>query len=429
MSRPLNVSTFAKSVARSTVMAQPGISIGEFKEHLRNQISTSTPQSVAQLGDSVLKDLNQLVHLILQQDFSLAVEEKLAAIFPSLYKLYAAADIPRNMRTRRFINKGGLVISPDHCVNTIKDAKRVYCFIKGVHQQISHMASDGHPVRIAYPACGPFAPFVLPLLAYYSAIPNAPSCTFTFIDIQPGAIHALKFLLTTLGMSRLVEDTVCMDALEYTPTQPFDIVVLEAMQHGFSREAHLQLAMRFARYLTPDGVLLPKKIVVGASLVNAQTEFIDQWHSETGNRFLRTQPKTAQAQRLFLGQLLTLDIEQIRRWNNAADPATDEPIPCGTVTLPTLPASPRPYTLIIHSTVSVCDGLDIAEYESGITHPLPDPQVCINYQPNSPEPGDLIVNSGDILQFYYCHVGIPGFLPVKVTVTEHEPGSENGVAS
>ena len=52
----------------------------------------------------------------------------------------------------------------------------------------------------------------------------------------------------------------------------------------------------------------------------------------------------------------------------------------------------------------------IGEYESGISHPLPDMHVCINFTPRDVKPGDLLVKTADKLKFYYRLNGLPGFL-------------------
>ena len=52
----------------------------------------------------------------------------------------------------------------------------------------------------------------------------------------------------------------------------------------------------------------------------------------------------------------------------------------------------------------------IYEYDSGITHPLPEQQVCINFTPSESRDGDLLVKSGDDIKFYYRLNGLPGFL-------------------
>ena len=85
-------------------------------------------------------------------------------------------------------------------------------------------------------------------------------------------------------------------------------------------------------------------------------------------------------------------------------------IECGKVDIPLSLNRDDEQTLLILKQIQVFADEFIGEYDSGITHPLPDQQVCINFKPRDERAGDLLLESGDAIRFYYRQNGLPGFM-------------------
>ena len=124
--------------------------------------------------------------------------------------------------------------------------------------------------------------------------------------------------------------------------------------------------------------------------------------------------------RIELGEILNLTADSLRNLQEQTIDQFTSLIECGAVTLPELPADMEHPLLMICTKIIAGEQTEefenqevIDEYDSGITHPLPDMQVCINFVPTESKPGDLLVNSGEQLKFYYRMNGLPGFLPVR----------------
>lgn len=325
--------------------------------------------------------------------------------------VYEEADIPKSLRTRQYVCGSGLIMSPDHCTTTIRDSLRVGLFLRGVDRAIKELQDKfSEPLHIVYPACGPFAPLLLPLLAYYKnrAVYAPGQLKVTFVDIQEGAVVALDALVKKLALSEYVHNIVCGDACEYKPDGDVHLVVLEAMQHGFSREGHLCLAKYYANLLHDDGIFLPKQIKVSASLNVAQREYVDQWKVDDA-----ATRETIRGERTTMGTILNVDLEFLRSMNETVVDEHTRLVECATLAIPEVKNKADEQMLLIHTQVNVFGDDWLGEYESGITHPLPDNQVCVNFTPKDVRPGDLLVNSGDSLTFYYCMNGLPGFLTTK----------------
>ncbi len=342
----------------------------------------------------------------------------LVKLFEQCRAVYELADIPKPLRSRRYICATGLVISPDHCTETIKDTARIHAFIHGIDKALRqlHDRRSGK-VHIVYPACGPFAPLLLPLLSYYkrNGVYASDDIGVSLIDIQEGATRSLQALVNALDLQDFIVDISCCNAMEYQSSLPVHMVVLEALQHGFSREGHLQLAKYFSDMLEPDGFFIPKEIVVSAALNVGQREYVDQWKKgDRDDEHKQESQIDIRRERTELGEILRVNLPMLRNMTVQIQDEHTQLLVCGAVTIPHIENNHDKQVLLICSKVRVFDEAVIDEYASGITHPLPDMQVCINFVPNDTRPDDLLVNSGDCIKFYYCMNGLPGFIPLKM---------------
>lgn len=392
---------------------------GVLRQNLRNDLLATLNQNLS-TNHQATSSAVRVVQQILNSDT--CHRDLLRADFESMHhdflNVYEQADIPRQLRRRRYICPTGLAISPDHCTDTIKDIKRVYSFIKGIdaaiHRQLSELGKS--QVHIVYPACGPFAPLLVPLLTFYrdqhSISPQ--QLNVTLIDIQQGAVMGLQALIQHLGLDAYINQVVCTNALDYVAQQPVDIVVLEALQHGFSREGHLCLAKHFADMLVADGVFLPQEIKISAALNIGQREFVEQWNPDIAEDVIRETQQAVRQERILLGEILRVNLPMLRNMKVTQQDEYTSLYECQEVNIPDLESDQEKQVLLIQTEINVFGPWGIGEYESGITHPLPDLKVCINFTPRIPEPDDLLVNSGDKLKFYYCMNGLPGFLPIRL---------------
>lgn len=403
---------------------------GSIQDQLREQIVEAAPirYNPSELRCCAASAVE--VALMNQTPDASELSQSLGKLFDLQYQVYLEANIPKNHRKRQFINAYGLIMSPDHCVTTVKDTLRLRSFFCGIDQAIKDLRQlIQEPLHIVYPACGPFAPLLLPLLSYYqeNAIYSPEDITVTFIDLQEGAVIALDTLIKAQNLDAYVNELICDDAMTYQPDKTVDIVVLEAMQHGFTREGHFALSQYFAQFLGDKGVLIPQKISVQAMLAVAQKEYVEQWQSASSlmsleafqnydaNHKLR---ESFLAERTELGEILGLDLSFLRAVKISPLNQYTSMVECNTVLIPELAENHNKHTLLIYCQVNTYGDFWLNEYESGITQPLPDLSVCINFIPKEPRSGDLLVTSGESITFYYCLNGLPGFLPIKNNITK-----------
>lgn len=323
--------------------------------------------------------------------------------FQELAGFYCSLNIPAPLRQRQFINKNGLVMSPDYAIRTVLDSVRVGSFWQALSNILPQYAE--RECHLVYPACGPFAPLLLPVLYFLREQQRLPQkLEVTLIDIHPAAAQSLQALVEATQLDSVVQ-VLCQDACDYR-TEPgsVDILLVEAMQHGLSREGHLNICQHFAPLLAEDALLLPEKVSVRAVLTQAEDEFPAEPRAE-GEKNTR---------RIDIGPVLELSRDTLRQLDMLRLDDGSELIRCLQVQVPEDLDTSAEHILLLTTEIQVYQNLSLAEYASGITHPLPDLSVCIGFEPRNPQPGDLLIKPGDSILFYYRKQGLPGFLPVYV---------------
>lgn len=383
---------------------------------IRQQLS---PQTKTQLHTED-KALRSLAELCLQAAELMLAEAEvpranykavLLELKASMISLYDALPIELRLRKRQMIGPSGLIMSPEQCIHTVQDDLRVRAFWRAIDKALAAKIQQ-KSIYLLYPACGPFAPLLLPLLSYYrtQGLYSPAQLRIILLDAQQGAVESVAALVHQLQLSEFVEAIVCGDACQYVPSQPIDLLVLEAMQHGFSREGHLAIAKHLVNFLSPDGDMLPQQVRVQAVISQGQQEFIEQWCGKEELSAVNMESDLLQL-RLVLGDVMTVNKESLKRMKELHLDQFTSLIEGNTLAIPELPIQMKHPLLLLTTELQLYQDEVLLEYDSGITHPLPDLCVCINFEPSESRSGDLLVKSGDRLKFYYRLNGLPGFMP------------------
>lgn len=378
------------------------------REQLNDLLSGVTNEEV---GNSLNQKVSSVVKQMLEEDLSHeqwveAFSEMNAALLTS----YKKAPLTEEDKTTSFINQTGQVMAVKDCINTINDIYRVKAFIRGIDQAVSAVPED-KILHIVYPACGPFAPLLLPLLSHYkNKAGMLKRLKVSLIDIQPGAIKVLDQAIADLELTDCQITTHCMDIMAYEPEEGIDLVVMEAMQHGFTREGHLAFLLHLLPFMNEDCRLLPEKISIQACLSNTEQEYNEQWKEQDRAHSDLINP-AIQQQRIPLGEILEVSKPSLDKMKVLSLGNSIQMVECNQIMLPKDVPDISEKTLLISTVVTVFGEERINEYDSGISLPVPEMSVCIDFKPQAPEPDDLLVKSGDKLKFYYKMGSTPGLLP------------------
>lgn len=424
-----------KAITQDDTFSKPQVleplSVGALNDLLRQQLDATPPVGLDQTLQLNKKETLQTIPQAIPQTIHSAVynvvdeilnsaslnrdslQGKLNTLFDYQKVIFEQADIPSALRTRQYITSCGLVMSPADCITTQKDVLRVNAYIRAIDQAIKdvRVKFDGK-LHIVYPASGPFAPLLLPLIAYYQqqGLYSESELGVSLIDMQQGAIISLESLIQELDIAKYINGVYCQDATEFTSELPIHMVILEAMQHGFSREGHFSIARYFANTMEEDGVLIPEEVSIQAVLAIGQEEFNEQW--KVSGKILEEQHMLQEYidNRIELGDILRLNLTSLRSLTEMKLDADTALIECNTLNIPQIEKNEDQQILLICTRINTYGEEYIGEYDSGITHPLPDMHVCVNFVPHDAKPGDLLVKSGDKLKFFYRLNGLPGFL-------------------
>ena len=374
---------------------------------LQNQLSTAERQR--QLKESFAA----AVELILKET---KVEHRtLVQAFQSMYgnacQSLSLAKLTQEELTRQYISTSGLVMSPLNCKHTIKDVYRIKGFACGTNKAIQHMLANKSQVKVLYPACGPFAPLLLPLLAHYKQSDriSAEQLQVTLVDIHPGAIKALNQLIADLDIADYIEALVEEDATQFSPTQTFDLLILEAMQHGFSREGFLSIAKHLVQYLHIQGEMIPNQVSVRAMMVIGETEFNQQWEKAEYAHSNHCQPEAID-DRIDLGEILNVNKAMLLKSEIFELDGGIKMLQGNTVELPKDVPDMAKRILAIYSHIDTYGDAMVGQYDSGITHPKPDMTFYVDAKPKAVEHHYFEARGGDKVSFYYQLTGLPGFV-------------------
>ncbi|KAA1156471.1 hypothetical protein EU508_20520 [Pseudoalteromonas fuliginea] len=392
---------------------------GLLNQALRNQISllNQQPATSVTLQQSFLAIAEQA----LTEDRDTALAAKLFVdAYEQAMKVLGQAQLHEAEMTTQYINQHGLVMSVLNCTTTIKDVHRNTCFYKGLFELINDLLQRDSQINIVYPACGPFAPLLLPILLYMDQkkIISPDKVRISLVDIQLGAVKSLKLLVNKLQLNDYIDGIYEADAALFKGDKAFDIFIAEAFQHGFSKEAHLSICKNFASQLSHHGVMLPCKVMVNAALVNCQREYIEQFQQPQSDAVNLVLNQDILNERVELGNILTLDRHSLLTLDIVAL-GEQQVVRCNTVSIPQTATDACERTLVLYAEVMTYNGHWLQQYQSGITHPLPLFSVCIDFVPKGTAVDDLLLTAKDKIAFYYKLTGLTGFLPTKADEEVH----------
>ncbi|ELB2850382.1 hypothetical protein R8O04_07030 [Vibrio sp. 2094] len=374
---------------------------------LQNQLSTAErrrqlKESFAAAVELVLKE-TKVEHRTLVQAFQ--------TMYGNACQSLSLAKLTQEELTRQYISTSGLVMSPLNCKHTIKDVYRIKGFACGINKAIQHMLANKSQVKVLYPACGPFAPLLLPLLAHYKQSDriSAEQLQVTLVDIHPGAIKALNQLIADLDIADYIEALVEEDATQFSPTQTFDLLILEAMQHGFSREGFFSIAKHLVQYLHIQGEMIPNQVSVRAMMVIGETEFNQQWEKAEYAHSNHCQPEAID-DRIDLGEILNVNKAMLLRSEIFELDGGIKMLQGNTIELPKDVPDMAKRILAIYSHIDTYGDAMVGQYDSGITHPKPDMTFYVDAKPKAVEHHYFEAKGGDKVSFYYQLTGLPGFV-------------------
>lgn len=191
-----------------------------------------------------------------------------------LLKLLTELSLPKfgDTHTSEITAGGCIALSPYQASICVVDHERTYAFTRGVIKAIQEQRAAKEcdsPIRVLYAGTGPFATLALPAMNRFS--PR--DVQFTLLDIQPASIVNAAHIVRALGFGDFIEDTVCDDAITYSPPGPFDIIISETMVDGLAHEPLVLIYNNLKRFLKRGGDFIPQDVHLGFKVERDDNQF------------------------------------------------------------------------------------------------------------------------------------------------------------
>jgi hypothetical protein len=194
---------------------------------------------------------------------------------------------------------------------------------------------------------------VLPLITRFS--PG--ELSLTLLEVNPISRAAVERVVDAIEAGAYVRGVLGEDATVYqVPSDaPMHLFVAEAMQHALTKEPHVAICANLARQLVKGGSMIPERVVVGAAMVDPAQEFdsLPAPDKKAPNR----------PARIGLGTVFLLDLDYARSLGSPLPEALD------TAEIDVPNRSLSGYQLVLTTEIDLYGGIELGEYESGLTHP------------------------------------------------------------
>ena len=212
-------------------------------------------------------------------------------------------------------------------------------------------AFPGQKIEILYAGTGPFTPFALAMTGHY----RSDEIQFTALDIHLQSLDALRKIVTELNLKAYFRDYVQCDATTYTVASPPHIVITETMHRTVSREPHTAITLNLAPQLVRNGVFIPERVTVNASMsiTDKEIEYLNGSLSEEEIHNVRVSIGTV------------FELSQTTDYNTTED---GNALVCASVTIPECACEKN--ELVLSTRLQLFGPIHLEEKESGITQPL-----------------------------------------------------------
>ena len=239
---------------------------------LQNLIGLPSSIQVAELDSEQRKDWLATIGLSLVNSESQShhqIRNKLVMLISGLAELAGVQHYLSSPTNDQYTQtEHGKAISPVSAARCAFEHLRSSRFSRGIYLAITDLLSSREKIDILYAGTGPFATLLLPLLPLL----DSRRINLTLVDIHQQSIDTLQNVLSLMGLNEWKYQLICDDACSWRPEKHYDLIISETMKAALADECQVSIFKNLVPFLKPDGILIPEKISLSASLVEAGTQ-------------------------------------------------------------------------------------------------------------------------------------------------------------
>lgn len=310
-------------------------------------------------SDAALPGLKQITDEILSSNIEVpqlkVLVEQLYSLFSNVSGVSDNSDYHED--TVETMLAQGRAISPSLAARCTLDSFRTAQFLRATHAAVleAQKRFPNQTLEILYAGCGPFAPLAIPLATRF----KPDEIQFTMLDIHRRSLDSVHRISQVLGLSAFVRAYIKADATTYKHPahSPLHIVVTETMQAALLNEPQVAIVMNLAPQICDDGILIPERVDIDASLVDFSYK-----PGHTG---------TEKPPRIMLGRVAEITFESCRLLSQQFPASRNDEgtlLPFGSVETP--PEATENFYLTLLTTITVFGKFALGEYESLLTYPI-----------------------------------------------------------
>ncbi|MEO5646709.1 MAG: hypothetical protein ABIQ56_00020, partial [Chitinophagaceae bacterium] len=237
------------------------------------------------------------------------------------------------------------------------DLARTRKFLQGLKQALHLLLQQesSRPIQVLYAGSGPYALLALLVCSFF----KKGEVEFTVLDLHSASVESVKRLVNGFGLEHFFPEIIVADATQYKweKALPLHMFIVETLQTALQNEQQVTIAAQIAPQLAPGGIMIPERIEVTAVLVNTELRHALQ---------LSLEPDESGGKPIVdIGLVINLNKDSAI---HAANTIT-EPFAPVNFSLPSEFLRP-PYTLELHTTITVFGQEQIKDFDSGLTMPI-----------------------------------------------------------
>ena len=154
----------------------------------------------------------------------------------------------------------------------LRDTVRTKKFLMGIKESLQKLEGK-EQIYVCDAGCG-----AIPIMAIYSAL-SSEKVHGTCIELNPYSAQIAKQIIQSFGLQNRIK-VIEADATKFIPDEKIDLLISETMHSGLTKEMMVQIMSGLSPHVAENGIKLPSKVTVQASIIPVLDYAIPQGYTK-----------------------------------------------------------------------------------------------------------------------------------------------------